>query len=935
MACIDPILINCANYLTQQADYLSQQWYWTCEPQRDLSARLGASWLARVLDLRQRIGAIAHVSTRPATALWGPSQAGKSSLLAPYIDLQDSRTDPTGAHSALSWSPDAALRFKGDASTPVALNPYNQGKDATGCVTRYTLQNRVDDPAHPVTIRLCSPSAILHALATGYLSECVATNQAGEETFWNPDALRALIDSLPQPHDETPKPQTFARLLDLCRIVGLLIEAQLQRYTNLSNRNCSWRQLVQSELLNCTRLTASDENLDAFTRALLWDSHPAFNDFHSQLLNAHTQLAQRFGDATLTCSLDTAAILINIDSYKHLREPDNSPQTQQFIQRIRALKCKGTRDGQRVAIGADGTEAFCRTDHEFGLFTALILELVIPINAACPLQQDFRTFLETSDILDFPGVAQEDHSQATLLQPDDLHQDDHRLVTQIMKRGKTASIVASYASTCDIDQFLLVIRTKKDLINAGQLTEGIRQWWRAASGYDCKYPTPNAQPPLPLAIACSFSALWINDIIASGIASGGLANVFKDLSELSPLDQSPNSTLFLTTYKYLGCILHLPDGEPIRDPQNCPELRNALQLIRNDDFFQQRIGQNPISNDSFNAMLNEQDGGTAFLFRNLAGAIRTDQRLQRLLERLNAATQELLDALEIACPTAKNDDNDRRQFLETIADRLRQAASDSQATPPPGWSDNASWLAWLIRRLRHIPAEALASVNLNAASDQQLVNLFDELLARLPNQLIAQAGTTWPFAPLGIDTPETFIRLFRTIIPANLVNELDPARRPIPLHRVLAAWYTFNIASISTARRLPALARLLENVIWHGYTRLEYDQKAKTLTLMPASAAKTQDVNAALNQLEAYFTTGDILYGNLNCASPALDHVVIPFTDRLRQALDANPAQRRKQFGDDVINDHCRPPCRRIAAEIQARLTHILHSNHDHDHDRD
>ena len=98
---------------------------------------------------------------------------------------------------------------------------------------------------------------------------------------------------------------------------------------------------------------------------------------------------------------------------------------------------------------------------------------------------------------------------------------------------------------------------------------------------------------------------------------------------------------------------------------------------------------------------------------------------------------------------------------------------------------------------------------------------------------------------------------------------------------------------------------------------------------MPASAAKTQDVNAALNQLEAYFTTGDILYGDLNCASPALDHVVIPFTDRLRQALDANPAQRRKQFGDDVINDHCRPPCRRIANEIQARLTLIQHSDRD------
>ena len=74
---------------------------------------------------------------RKTLAVWGPSQSGKSTLLAAYLDA-DLKVGPKGEYSALLTWDDAepvTLLWKGKTGV-VSLNPFAAGADASGCVTR-------------------------------------------------------------------------------------------------------------------------------------------------------------------------------------------------------------------------------------------------------------------------------------------------------------------------------------------------------------------------------------------------------------------------------------------------------------------------------------------------------------------------------------------------------------------------------------------------------------------------------------------------------------------------------------------------------------------------------------------------------------------------------------------------------------------------------
>ena len=73
------------------------------------------------------------------------------------------------------------------------LNPFNKGADASGCVTRFVMSERVADASFPVKLIFASEQQIMHALAVGYLSETKATDENDQVVKLNPDSLKKLL----------------------------------------------------------------------------------------------------------------------------------------------------------------------------------------------------------------------------------------------------------------------------------------------------------------------------------------------------------------------------------------------------------------------------------------------------------------------------------------------------------------------------------------------------------------------------------------------------------------------------------------------------------------------------------------------------------------------------------------------------------------------
>ena len=121
-------------------------WYWQAGVQRAGEYDLSGAWLDQLYQLRDAALAVeaASAAGRPCMALWGPSQSGKSTLLSRYLDAPPD----ANAVSALQWDPEAPVAFVGRPDKPdcVHLNPYNQQRDASGCVTRFTLRQAIQDP---------------------------------------------------------------------------------------------------------------------------------------------------------------------------------------------------------------------------------------------------------------------------------------------------------------------------------------------------------------------------------------------------------------------------------------------------------------------------------------------------------------------------------------------------------------------------------------------------------------------------------------------------------------------------------------------------------------------------------------------------------------------------------------------------------------------
>jgi len=599
-------------------------WYWSQGRLRSGEYALPrGSWLDQLYKATSIVGR--DVAPRPTLAVWGPSQAGKSTLLASYLD--DGKEQPS---PCLTWDDAKPVTFIGrGVKGAVVLNPHNSGADASGCVTRFTLGSSGVIPSHPVTIQLNRAIHIIHSLACGYLSECKTASADGEETYWDRDKIEREFLRKSGSISRGAGREGFELLREVVDVLEILVKSGEPRYKNLGPY---WGQL-RRDFLESADLTQSEESVLHFASNILWDGSSTLSSLLHRLRTRLVSLG--WEGREVRCTMEVAALLLDIDTFRHANSGDSGPHGERVRAAISTLGYRQQGNFILVEIGAASPAV---SGEAFGDFQALVRELVVPLRIPPSRRTEpFFQLIAKADLLDFPGVALKDsqNNQLNVIDLAAVGERDPRLLTTVIKRGKTASIVMGYASELAIDAFALLVRSQTYPARPEQLRLGIEHWWRSIKPSFDPSGSASGPPPLPLSLCLTFFGKFLNN--AGQIANDkGFTPVFRDmLSPLAPLDRTSNTLFFATTYK------DFLDGGAIQLGQ--AELRAAVEKIRQDPAFTEKFSH-PDSVKSLDRMVSDPDGGVTHFFEvqtSLIGSsrrmeclqlLRTDQRSE--LERL-------------------------------------------------------------------------------------------------------------------------------------------------------------------------------------------------------------------------------------------------------------------------------------------------------------
>lgn len=695
--------------LLAQADAVIE-WYWRygvqrTEPKYEIPR---GTWLDEIYRVRDRARATvrAEAGAKPVMALWGPSQTGKSTLLSGYLDRDD---DPLGKDSPLCWSEAEPVRFvAGSVKSDeiICLNPYNFDSDASGCVSRFVLRDRVSDPEHPVEIEFATESQLMQALATGYLSECDPRNDKGEVVSWNEDSFKALLER--QRSAGAPQRAAFEVLQQIADTIDLLILAGLPRYANLEQ---PWKKYLRSQILQSSALLGSIAAIETFAGELFWDKWTSITQTYERLVTRRRQIRQEWGDAPVRCSFRTAAVLLDIDSYKkYSGDGTGAAGTSAIRQKVDKITVSRTTDGF-ICLGQKPGTPLVDGAEEFGVFQALVWELRIPLRQDVLQQRApvLAAFFEKANLLDFPGVA--NSSGNAKPHTDSVVQASPQIaLTQVLKRGKTASIVVTSARNLDIDGFSILVRMDRFPPSCKQLVTGIKSWMQS---YNPAFWPPNTHV-LPLNLVTTFSAWLVNKVRGAGTRDG-LQPVFDRLKDLAELALPKVVSTFATNYPQFD------DGKINGDQE---EQQQAVNAIINDAAFCERFGDGA---KSFQEMF--ANGGTDHFFHALAAQAAGSHRAQIVAERMVQVADHLHDLLLQQVPGENAEATERERALADWT-----AAIEAQSQAPAASREEVDGVTSLSLHLRsfvNVDPEELEDVPQNALQRRLNVRAFIEKQFRI------------------------------------------------------------------------------------------------------------------------------------------------------------------------------------------------------------
>lgn len=637
-------------------------WYWNYGSKRSGAYSLTrGGWLDRALRIIRDTESVEKAKTKydkPTMALWGPSQSGKSTLLACFIDAGVDH----GFGNALKWDDSPVQpRFSGDneGGTVPVLNPFNFGEDGSGCVTRFHMVDAVEHPDYPVEIQFASEREILLSLAVGYMGETSAKDSTGKLRTLRPEDLKDILAVTgPRKPRVEPDKNAFFLLTEVLNVIDVLIDMESPRYVNLKSEWADRR----SNILNDNNLISSEENVERFASEILWDSWKNLSELYRRLRARRATLVKK----RYFCNIELAALLLNISSAKHYNESD-------YVRTLVNSCTVVDIDDESAAITQKiGAPLF--TNHiDFALTQGLVSLIVVPLKRSIIEQtnEDVYKLLDKADLLDFPGVANE-YKSAVLLTDEQLaleYCDENGrcpllALTQVMKRGKTASIVISSARELNIDVFSLLVRMPAGPTypaNPVQIMNGIRYWFKTMG----KASNPLSRDrELQINLILTFSAKLLNLVNENGTGTAGLNGVFDKLKSLGDLADPSVVTSFSINYPDFSDG-HIENMDEARK-------REVIEMILKDRHFSRQFAGTEESL-SHMADFNENEfGGRSYLFRSMLEQLDKSKRPELLDAKLEALAAEWTDCMAEALPGHEEEEASRNKDIDMMIEALEK-----------------------------------------------------------------------------------------------------------------------------------------------------------------------------------------------------------------------------------------------------------------------
>jgi hypothetical protein len=687
------------------------KWYWEQGSRRVDKYSLPLSgWVNDLYEARDGMVAVAESSrdTRPAFAVWGPSQTGKSMLVSAFFDrlsIKKRVEGEDGRNSALYWPgglpcyfmmPD---EFKSDPPPWInLLNPFRLGKDASACLSRFSLGSAtptpgryyVHSPLYPIEIKFLNKTELLHVMGRGYDTECLGPHGNGSATIWTVDKFRDQTQAVKGKLPSKPGPvnkAAFEMLRDVCGVFDSMVLAELVRYNPLVAEGLeNWKNILAG-LLDDPQFNSNPELVEALAAEVLWDSAQPLTDAYRRIKKALEMFEGMWGKRTIHCDLQVAALLLDMDSV--LVAFDGPPpdagalnRDRQISEQIRQLRYKI--DGDRVFLGLSPAlpNLLNLSPDDYGHLQSLVLELVIPVNPDFVEESNFKKFLAKSDLLDFPGVGNDANAKFTRIDlgfgniptagdaPTDIPPENRfpkynprLLFTKIIKRGKTATIVSLYARKLKIDGFSIFLALDKNPpAKPSELNEGINTWWKCAVINYYK-GVRNTKSPLPLNLVLLW---WANLINEAGPSAANFMTrvkwIYDPLGDIS----NPAVANFFTLNYY-----RIAHRGGVLDQAKLKPDSFFVRGITGEAEFKRVFGAGDASGfRSFMKMMEDAEtGGAEFYFNELClqlekPVLRRDQILAGVVESSKVKILSLLAAKDLFPEPEEHDV--RREILEAM-----------------------------------------------------------------------------------------------------------------------------------------------------------------------------------------------------------------------------------------------------------------------------
>ncbi|MDA8807323.1 hypothetical protein N9N55_08870, partial [Opitutales bacterium] len=622
-----------------------------------------------------------QVENRKSSAIWGPSQTGKSTLVARYVDGTGKSTQ-----NALFWPGGKEAYFslpRGKEPIEIrkdftVLNPYNAGMDASACITRFTKGSMADDgvagfwvgdPSFPVVLKFSSLKEVMMSLARGYDGQC---KRKYEDRYWNSEKLEELCNRLDREGDDeldtSNERELFEEAISLCEVLEDLAFARLPRYQGLINQ--SGESSIRRIVLSQKRLIKSASRLKKFRDQILWDGEVVVSKFYDELFRFAREIEKMSKNKQINCSLEVASCLLDMDCYtmlkkqtgRQIKEGSKEEKVRRLISNLRVVK-----KNNQIFIGADGGidgQSLLNNPEEFGMIQGLVREIIIPLNFDYLIDSPFKSYLEKNDLLDFPGVERGGQaSNATKIILEESEQLGsfpwNDLFSKVLKRGKTASLFQGYAKHTSLDAVSIFQDLDNDKPNANDLIAGVETWWRTVD----PERTPGSLSPAPLPLNCVMT-WWAKMLNESPINSSSILGKNKLKYEQLGLIADPKlSNVFAINDR------SLPRGKLTNDTQQI--LEELLSTIKAESEYANLFmtGQ---SKSSFDAMARSEDGGMDFFFDKLKSQVESTRlNHQGVSENSKNAIRVINDLLQLdsLIPREKSKEKERIESLK-VFDRM-------------------------------------------------------------------------------------------------------------------------------------------------------------------------------------------------------------------------------------------------------------------------